>query len=94
MWPHLLQDPGQSSNCPVLASLIKEQVYVYVYGRATQLASMIKEQVYVYVYGRATQLASLMKEQVYVYVYVRGAAWWQCDSENQAFYRWPCIVYL
>ena len=50
MRPHLLQDPGQSSNCPVLASLIKEQVYVYVYGRATQLASMIKEQVYVYVY--------------------------------------------
>ena len=75
MRPHLLQDPGQSSNCPVLASLIKEQVYVYVYGRATQLASMIKE-------------------QVCVYVYVRGAAWWQCDSENQAFYRWPCIVYL
>ena len=52
MRPHLLQDPGQSSNCPVLASLIKEQVYVYVYGRATQLASMIKEQVYVYVYVR------------------------------------------
>ena len=75
MWPHLLQDLGQSSNSLVPASLIKEQVYVYVY-------------------GRATQLASLMKEQVYVYVYVRGAAWWQCDSENQAFYRWPCIVYL
>ena len=52
MRPHLLQDPGQSSNCPVLASLIKEQVYVYVYGRATQLASMIKEQVCVYVYVR------------------------------------------
>jgi len=53
MRPHLLQDLGQSSNSPVPASLIKEQVYVYVYGRATQLASLMKEQVYVYVYVRA-----------------------------------------
>ena len=85
MRPHLLQDLGQSSNSPVPASLIKEQVYVYVYGRATQLASLMKEHVYVWERARNSLVFATLIKDGNVCVYVWGAAWRHCDSGNQAY---------
>ena len=85
MRPHLLQDLGQSSNSPVPASLIKEQVYVYVYGRATQLASLMKEQVYVWERARNSLVFATLIKDGNVCVYVWRAAWRHCDSGNQAY---------